>query len=90
MHWITDYFDSLVNAIASVFNWIFEQLMIALISVLTLIPVPSWLSNASPAIQQMFDTFGWGLGIMQADFGLAVTISALLIRFTIRRLPVVG
>ena len=90
MQWIADFFTKILDGIAAVFNWILEQILLALVALLALIPVPDWLSNASPAIQALFDTFGWGLGIIQAEFGFSVVISALIIRFIIRRLPFIG
>lgn len=90
MEWLSDLFTAIIEGIASVITWVLVKLLQALAAVLSLIPVPDFLQSASPAIQTMFDVFGWGLGIAQADFGFSAVMTALVIRFSIRRLPFIG
>jgi hypothetical protein len=69
--------SSLWQQFGDFFNWIWETILGAMLSVLSLIPVPAWL--ASPSFN-LPDGVMWFASVLQLQ----------VIRFAIRRLPVIG
>lgn len=62
------------------FGWCF--------SLIELIPVPAFLLNL-PTIQ-VYPGIAWGADLISLDFGITVFITSYLIRFSIRRIPIIG
>jgi hypothetical protein len=76
------------------FQWIFVKLATlvfdAVIAVLTLIPVPDWLDDISTNVGSVSSGVLFFIEPFQFGTGIAWVVSAYLLRFLIRRLPVVG
>jgi hypothetical protein len=70
--------------------WIFSGIMDALAGLLSLIPVPAWVSDFAPAWAGLSGTVGYWVGPFQLGYGVSVIIGAYAIRFLIRRLPIIG
>lgn len=74
--------------IKSIFMWVLEGLLDAFVSLIDLIPVPDWLSDIGtltlPSNILYYTT------LFQVHVGIGIMVSAYVIRFIIRRLPVVG
>lgn len=88
--WWQDFGEWLVELLLWVPRKVFEMLLDGLASVIEAIPVPDfmsglqgWVSGLSPAIAY----FG---GPLQFQAGMSFVLSAWVIRFVIRRIPVVG
>ena len=77
-----------VEEIKALFSWLWESILMALISLLSYIPVPDWLSSANTT--SLPSSVGWMVGLFELQFGLSVIVSAYVARFLIRRLPFVG
>jgi hypothetical protein len=71
-------------------EWIWNELMGAFIAVLNAIPVPGWLSAAPGVIGAIPPSAAFFLQSLQVPSGLAIIIGAYVIRFIIRRIPLVG
>ena len=88
--WFIETWDKFWETIQSLFDWLFGKILDALIAMLSAIPVPDFIQNAGSAIQQSFGYMTWGAGMLELEFGMAVCFGAYLLRFMIRRLPIVG
>lgn len=83
LEWVVDFFQWLV---VKVFLLIFE----ALVFVLGLIPVPEWMESLAGNAAAISPTILYFAAPLQLGTGLAWIVSAYVLRFLIRRLPVIG
>lgn len=83
LEWVVDFFQWLMVKAATL---IFD----AIIAVLSAIPVPDWLTGISGNIGSINGGVLYFIGPFEFGTGMAWVISAYLLRFLIRRLPVVG
>lgn len=79
--WVADFFLWLAQ-------WVFDGLLKACAVVLSAIPVPTWFENIDfsgvhPAVAYFGEPF-------RISYGLSVVVGAYVIRFLIRRIPVIG
>lgn len=79
----------LLEAVEWAFHWLYELALLGLASVINAIPVPSWLVGADP-FGTIDPGIAWALEALQLPEGIAIILGAYLIRFLIRRLPIVG
>lgn len=81
--WVVDFFQwIMVKAAVLIFD--------AIIAVLSAIPVPDWLTGISGNIGSLSSGVLYFVAPFEFGTGMAWVISAYLLRFLIRRLPVVG
>jgi hypothetical protein len=90
--WLTDWLDAGFAWLIELLLWVPQKLygllLDGLATVVEGIPAPSWASGISFAgVHNSIAYFG---GPFHIDTGLTVVVSATLLRFLIRRLPVVG
>lgn len=83
LQWVVAFFEW-------IFAWLWAQLLGALIAVLNVIPVPSWLSGAPNVIGSVPAGVAFFLQAFEVPSGLAIVLGALTIRFFIRRIPLIG
>ena len=69
-------------------QWIFETILGAFVSVLELIPVPAW-ATATGSLS-VPDGVAWFAQALELPTGAAIMASAWGIRFLVRRLPFIG
>jgi hypothetical protein len=62
----------------------------ALITLLNAIPVPSWMSSAPSVLAGVPSGIVWLFQILQLPAGLVILLSAWVLRFLIRRIPLIG
>lgn len=86
---LSDFAEWLVDLIYDATQDLFAALLDALLAVLEAIPVPSWLDVTDPfaAIDPGVVFF---VDALQLPEGIAIILGAYVIRWIIRRLPVVG
>jgi hypothetical protein len=93
--------DFLIKYIAQILTWIvsFVQwvgdlavttILGALITLLNAIPVPSWMTSAPSVLAGVPSGVIWIFQILQLPAGLVILLSAWLLRFLIRRIPLIG
>lgn len=70
--------------------WVFSGVMDAIVGLLSLIPVPGWVSDFAPAWAGLSGTVGYWLEPFNLSYGITVISAAYGVRFIIRRLPVIG
>lgn len=81
--WVVDFVQwVMVKAALLVFE--------AIIAVLSAIPVPEWISGISGNIGSLSSGILYFIAPFEFGTGMAWVVSAYLLRFLIRRLPVVG
>ena len=88
--WLRDNFNKILDWIKDVLLWVprkvWEAILDALASVIEAIPIPSWLQS----IPSLPSSVGYFFDMIALQFGVGVVIAAYLIRFSIRRIPVIG
>lgn len=72
-----------------VLSW-FHELLGALASVIEAIPMPSWATSGGSLFSSIPGSVGYFLSVMEFDFGVSVIASAYVLRFLIRRIPLIG
>jgi hypothetical protein len=93
--------DFLIQYIARILTWLvsFAQwlgdlaittALGALITLLNAIPVPSFMSNAPAVLANVPSGVLWFFNILQLGAGLTIFVAAWLLRFLIRRIPIIG
>lgn len=101
VQWFQQVLGSLVTALSRMASWIVEQLeavarviwdglLSSLASVLEAVPWPDWLSSAAGHVGAIPSSVLWFLDPFEVPYGLMVVSGAYLVRFLIRRLPIVG
>lgn len=80
--------DELTDFWVDAWMWIFEIILYAFVVILELIPVPDWALNVGSL--QLPASIAWFASAFELPFGVAVMTAAWVIRFLIRRTPVIG
>lgn len=68
--------------------WIYEKLINGVIAVIEMIPLPEFLQNASSL--RIPDGLGFFAEVFHLETGAQIIVSSFVLRFIIRRLPIVG
>lgn len=79
-----------VDFVQWVFDWLWSQLLGALMTVLNAIPVPSWLSEAPTVVGSVPASVAFFLRSFEVPSGVAIIFSAYVLRWIIRRIPLIG
>lgn len=69
---------------------LWELFLDGLAAVLEAIPVPSWISSAGGVFDAIPDGVIYFAQAFQLPAGLSIIVSAYVIRFLIRRIPIIG
>ena len=90
--WLTDWLSGAFGWLVDLLLWVplklYTLLLAGLATVFEAIPLPSWASGLSFAgIHPAIAYFG---APMQFDLGLTCIVGGTLLRFLIRRIPVIG
>lgn len=80
----------LVSWVEFAAEWVWNELMGAFLAMLNAIPVPTWLADAPQVINSIPSGAAFFLQSLQVPSGLAIIIGAYVIRFVIRRIPIIG
>lgn len=90
MQWLKDFAEWLLDALLFVPRWVWNELLDALAALVEAIPAPdavaSWTANAGSLPANVV----WFLELLQFRAGLAMVISALVARWILRRIPLIG
>lgn len=81
--WVVDFFKW-------IFEWLWHELLGALITVLNAIPVPDWLASAPSVVASIPSSVAFFLAAFQVPSGVAIIFGAYTIRWIIRRIPLIG
>ena len=72
------------------YDYIVNSKITGLVSILSTIPVPSFISDISSNGSAIGGQASFYMGVFRIDDGVPLILSALVIRFIIRRIPVIG
>ncbi|MCF1185018.1 hypothetical protein L0E83_16420 [Marichromatium gracile] len=84
---VTEWFLGLIQ---DVIQWAYSGLLEALASLIEALPVPDFLVSAGSVFSNIPPGVVYLVSVGQFEWGLSVIGSAYLIRFLIRRIPVIG
>jgi hypothetical protein len=82
--------DSIVEALRQFTDWVLSLFVDFFVYLLNLIPVPEFVEQAKEAITTFGNYAGYPLYLIAFDIGFPMVVSALLLKFLIRRLPFIG
>lgn len=88
--WLNDFLDWLLDVLLYVPKKIIEWLFDAFAWLIEAIPVPDFFVGLQNAFSNIPDGVMYFLNIFEVSTGLAIIVTASILRFIIRRLPVVG
>ena len=94
MDFLIQYIARILTWIVGFFVWCIEWLaktvLGALITLLQAIPVPGWMTDAPSVLSNVPSGVIWIFQILQLPAGMAILLSAWILRFLIRRIPLIG
>jgi len=82
--------DSILEALRQFTNWFLSLFVDFFVFLMNLIPVPPFVEQAKQAISTFGDIAGYPLYLIAFDVGFPMVVSAVLLKFLIRRLPFIG
>ncbi|HSX90710.1 MAG TPA: DUF2523 family protein [Pseudomonas sp.] len=92
--WLAEKLQMVLDWIYDFFQWlgqkIFSGLLEGLASVLNAIPVPGFFSDAANFFNNIPSSVLFFLNLFAVGEGIAMITAALVIRFLIRRIPIIG
>jgi len=88
--WVTDFLQWWVDVLLWMPRQIFKLVLEALALVINSIPVPEFMANLGPNVSAALAAIGWWAELAQIPEGITLILSAYVLRFLVRRLPVVG
>ena len=90
MEWLDQVWEWLKDLLLWVPKKIWQWVTDGLARVIESIPVPDWLQNAPTLSDAISPEMGWALAAFEVPAGLSIIGGAYLIRFLIRRIPLIG
>lgn len=92
LHWYdpASWLQWLTDEVKALGVWFWDQLLGGLGAVINAIPMPSWAHDAGNLLGGIPSGVSYFLGFFEFAFGLSVIGSAYLVRFLIRRIPIIG
>lgn len=82
--------DWLSEEIKAILINIFDAILQGLATIFALIPAPAWSQNIGTLTGLVPPEFWWMAEFFQISLGAQIMAAAMLIRFTIRRIPGIG
>lgn len=94
LDWLKSWLDKLVQWFFDLMQWlpkkIYSLMMDGLASFFEAIPVPSFMSQAGGAFGGIPSSVLWFASTFELAFGVSVVLIALVARFVLRRIPLIG
>lgn len=92
--WLADKLQALLDWVMDLIDWIpkrvFSAVMDGVASFLEWIPVPDFISQAGSFFGGIPPEITWVLNFFAVNEGLLMVTSALVLRFILRRIPLIG
>lgn len=88
--WITSVLEWLKDLVEYAALHVWKLLLDGFASVIEAIPVPSFFSQAGDLMGSIPATVIYWVSFLQADFGIPLVLGAYLLRWVIRRIPLIG
>lgn len=90
IEWFQTAYDDFWNSILVFPTWAFSKLGEGIVSFFNELPVPSFFSTAGDAFGGIATEVAYFAAPMQIGPGITMVLSAYLLRFIIRRIPIIG
>lgn len=94
MDWLVEFLENFMAWLLEVLLWVpmnvYELLLDGLAAIIEAIPVPDFIENMGSVGASIPPTVRYMLGELHFAEGLAIIIGAYIVRFLIRRIPVIG
>lgn len=94
LNWLWDWLQEAVAWLAEFLQWLplklWELMLGAFASLMEAIPAPDWLENAGDAFGSIPAGVMYFCEPMHLDTGISIICGAYVVRFLIRRIPVIG
>lgn len=90
IHYIGQILTWLVSLITYAGQYLWNLLLTGLNAIVNAIPVPEFMMNATNVMSGLPPGVAYVWGIFQIGPGLAILVSAMILRFLIRRIPLIG
>lgn len=90
MQWLTDFAKWLLDILLFIPRWIWNESLQAIAALINAIPVPEFIQAWPQLAAAIPPQVVWFLNLLQVRQGLAIVVSACVLRFLIRRIPLVG
>lgn len=87
---LKEFAEWLLDALLYVPRKVWEMLLDGLAGLIEAIPVPDFMQNLSSLFASMPSGVAYFASALQLGTGVTIILSALVIRFVIRRIPVIG
>ena len=87
---LTDFANWLGEKLKELIDWVLSGILNALASIIELIPVPAFFTDASSAFASIPSEIVFFMGPLELGYGIGVVLSAYTLRFIIRRIPLFG
>lgn len=87
---LSDFAEWLKELLLWIPRQIWESILAALAAVLEAIPVPDFISTAQGYFNGVGGNVLWVLNLFAVPQGMAMVMSALILRFLVRRIPLIG
>lgn len=88
--WLSDFTDWLLELLQWIPKKIFSVAMDGIAKFFEAIPVPGFMSQSQSYFNQISGQIIWFADMFQIGFGFKVIFAALLARFILRRIPIIG
>lgn len=85
-----NFWSDLQNLLLWVPRRLWELMLEALAWMIQEIPVPDWFTTPAQLFSELPEGIAWGLWLFNVSLGLSIVLAAYILRFLIRRLPVIG
>lgn len=87
---ITSFYEWIIGLVAWIPKMIWSGILEALAGVITAIPVPAFIGQAQGFFNGIPSSIVYFFPYFAIEEGLAMILSALLLRFLLRRIPLIG
>lgn len=89
-HWLKDSLSELGQFFIDMFMHILDWIWSAFLSLLDVLPIASTVEQASNLFSAIPSSVWYFMNIFSIPFGITTVSGAYLVRFLIRRLPIIG
>lgn len=87
---LSSFSEWLLDALLYVPKWVWQEMLGALAALIEAMPAPDFFATFAGNIGGIAGSVVWFLDLFQFKAGVAMILSALLLRFLIRRIPIIG
>lgn len=82
--------DWLLRVLGEIVLYVVDVFVTFLIEMLSWVPVPDFINDVAGAWGPMVSAVGYWIAPFQLGYGVSVMIGALIARFILRRIPLIG